>query len=90
MDPVAIGLICGAVAALPGVILLERVIAGKTSADLGKAFAVLFFSFVLLMGALAAVSVQEREYVLSFGVSAVGVFLALWIVGAIRASRATY
>ncbi|MGN0071581.1 MAG: hypothetical protein ACI361_07075 [Atopobiaceae bacterium] len=86
MGVTAAGLICGLLAALPGVLLLELVRRKKTEARLGKAFGALAFSFVLLMAAFAMVYVQKPKDVLMFGVSAIGVFLSVWVVEAVRSA----
>ncbi len=88
MELVAIGSACGAMAALPGLVLLDRALK-RNEASMVKAFASLGFSFAFLTVALAVVHRQAREYVLTFGVSAIGVFLVLWILAAIRALRAS-
>lgn len=86
MGVTAAGLICGLLAALPGVVLLELVRRKKTKASLGKAFVVLAFSFVLLMAAFVMVYLQKSKDILTFGVSAIGVFLSAWIYEAIRSA----
>lgn len=86
MGVTAAGLVCGLLAALPGVVLLELVRKKRAKAGLGKVFGVLAFSFVLLMTAFAMVYLQKPKDILTFGVSAIGVFLSAWIVEAIRSA----
>ncbi len=86
MGVTAAGLMCGLLAALPGVILLELVRRKRTEARLGRAFGAVVFSFALLMAAFVMVYVLKPKDVLMFGVSAIGVFLSAWVVEAIRSA----
>ena len=80
---VPIAVICGIVAASPGIVLLIRVQANRTKAGMGKAIACLIFSFVLLTMAIAIVSGTQRENLLLFSIWAVGTFLALYVIASI-------